>query len=47
MSFELVMNHYGKSRMRLLRVSRTAAQHEIKSVRNYEVAMRVGRLTDS
>ena len=24
-----------------------AAQHEIKSVRNYEVALRVGRLTDS
>ena len=32
MSFELVANNYGKSRVRLLRVTRTGPQHEIKDI---------------
>ena len=32
MSFELVTNNYGKFRVRLLRLSRTAAQHEVKDI---------------
>src|SRR5436309_9333016 len=32
MSFELIANNYGKSRVRLLRVTRSGAQHEIKDI---------------
>jgi urate oxidase len=32
MSFELVANNYGKSRVRLLRVTRTGLQHDIKDI---------------
>lgn len=32
MSFELVANNYGKSRVRLVRVSRNGPQHEIKEI---------------
>ena len=32
MSFELVANNYGKSRVRLVRVTRTGPQHDIKDI---------------
>jgi|SRR5215469_2174413 len=32
MNFELVANNYGKSRVRLVRVTRTGPQHEIKDI---------------
>src|SRR5690348_10109565 len=32
MSFELIANNYGKSRVRLLRINRAGPQHEIKDI---------------
>ena len=32
MSFELVANNYGKSRVRLVRVTRSGQQHEVKDI---------------
>lgn len=32
MGFELIANHYGKSRVRLVRVTRTGPQHDIKDI---------------